>query len=189
MGNNMENELWLPIKNYPFYEVSSFGRIKSIKKEINHGNYIRLSEEKILTPKNHRCGYLFISLSKDGVKKQYLIHRLVAEAFIPNTENKPQVNHKNGIRTDNSLINLEWLTVSENHEHAFRVLKKQHPRHQLGKKGILCKHARKVYCPTLEIKFGSLDEAANKLGINELSITNVCKGNKLHIKGLVFNYI
>lgn len=184
----MNTEIFVPIIGYPNYEISNLGNVKSLKKEINHGNYISISEERIIPAKKHNGGYLFISLSSDGVKRQFLIHRLVAIMFIANPENKPQVNHKNGIRTDNRLENLEWTTVSENHIHAFRVLNKKHPRHQLGKVGGLCKHSKKIYCPTLDIGFGSLREAAESLGVWEKSINRVLRGEWLHIKGLVFRY-
>lgn len=67
---------------------------------------------------NKDTGYLVISLWKNNVGKTYNIHRLVAEAFVPNTEDKPVVNHKNGIKTDNTVNNLEWVTKLENEQHA-----------------------------------------------------------------------
>jgi len=185
----MINEIWKNINGYPNYQVSNLGRVKSLEKMINHGNYIGLSAEKLLTLKNHKFGYLFVSLSKDGVKKQFLIHRLVADSFIKNDLNKKQVNHKNGIKTDNNINNLEWVTVSENHIHAFRVLNKQHPRHQLGKTGALCAHAKKVYCPTIGMTFSSLKEASVLLGLNKKKISHSCYNKISHVEGFVFNYL
>ncbi len=105
-------EQWRPVVGYEgCYEVSDAGRIRNQRRK-----------GSILKPVKHENGYTFVMLSKNGAKKINSIHRIVAEAFIPNPENKPQVNHKNGIRNDNRLENLEWVTCSENAIHSFRVL-------------------------------------------------------------------
>ena len=102
------NEIWKPIKDYEgLYEISNLGRIKS--------RYFQ--ENKILKSDCNR--YAKIDLRKNKVRKGFLVHRLVAEAFIPNIENKPQINHKNKIKLDNKVENLEWVTSSENIIHAF----------------------------------------------------------------------
>ncbi len=103
-------EDWKKIKNYESYMVSDLGRIKSLKGK----------KEIILTPSD-RNGYLKVSLSKNSKVKDITIHRLVMETFIPNNENKTQVNHINGIKTDNRLENLEWSNASENALHAFKL--------------------------------------------------------------------
>ena len=104
----MEEEVWKPIKDYEgLYEVSNLGRVKSL-------NYNRTGKEKIL--KNIECsnGYLMVFLTKFGKQKNYLIHRLVAGAFIPNPEGKPCIDHINTIRNDNRVENLRWVTHEEN---------------------------------------------------------------------------
>lgn len=109
---NNETEIWKPIKGYEaFYQVSNFGRIKSTI----------FSKHKIRKLMPHRDGYNNIVLRKNKVASSHLIHRLVAIAFLPNPEGKPQVNHINGIKTDNRLENLEWNTYSENHKHAYSI--------------------------------------------------------------------
>lgn len=185
-----ENEIWEFVFGYPNYMVSNNGKIKSLKKEINRGHYKSIQEERIITNKSQSCGYLSVTLSNEKGKKRFLIHRLVAEAFLKKmNENQIQVNHKNGIKTDNRTENLEWVTVSDNHKHAFRVLKKQHPKFNLGKTGYLCKISKEIECTTLSIRFGSIQEAKRELGIDSSLISKVCKGIHRQAHGLVFRYI
>lgn len=98
-------EVFADIPGYPGYEVSNYGRVKNSK------------TDKILKPYLTR-GYLRVSLYNDSGRKCKLVHRLVAEAFIPNPQNKSDVNHINGCKTDANACNLEWATASENMFHA-----------------------------------------------------------------------
>jgi hypothetical protein len=103
-------EIWLPISICNDYEISSKGRIKSLKGK----------EPRILNPSNDGDGYLMVLICKEGIRYPRRIHRLVAEAYIPNPDNKPCVNHKNGIKMDNRIENLEWVTTQENTQHAWK---------------------------------------------------------------------
>ena len=100
----MKKEIWKPVVGYEgLYMVSNWGRVKSIK----------FGKERILK-QNIRRGYYYVGLSKNGIVKNYYVHRLVATYFVDNPNNKEQVNHKDGVKTNNVYTNLEWVTQEEN---------------------------------------------------------------------------
>ena len=107
----MNEEIWRDVVGYEgLYQVSNLGRVYSVR------------SGKVLKFNKKPCGYNYVQLSVHDKRVGYRVHRLVAQAFIPNTENKPEVNHINGIKTDNRVENLEWCTRSENEQHKFKTL-------------------------------------------------------------------
>lgn len=124
-----ELEIWKDIKGYNgLYQVSNFGRVKSLKRICNKGkgNYNRKEKiRKLLIQKKVNCktDYWRVGLSKNSKVTYYAVHRLVAVAFIENPDNKPYVNHKDGNGLNNRAENLEWVTNSENQLYSLYVIK------------------------------------------------------------------
>lgn len=114
-------EEWKQIKDFPNYEISNTGKIRNQNK-------------KELKPFNQNNGYVQVQLYKDSFNKRFLVHRLVAKAFIPNNENKKYVNHIDGNKHNNCITNLEWVTNSENILHARRTGLNPYNKPTLGKK-------------------------------------------------------
>ena len=166
-------EIWKDIEGYEgAYQISNFGRIKN--------------KIKILSPQINNCGYLRIILKN----KHYSIHRLVALAFLPNPENKPQVNHIDGNKTNNYVTNLEWVTASENQKHNYKNLHFKPP--MLGKKGKNHVASKNIY--QFDIynnfikKWDSIIEASNSLNINSCNIVNCAKGNRKTAGKFIWKY-
>ena len=114
----MTTEIWRPIKDYEgLYEISNTGKVKSLKKTRLNNTSI---EEHIMKPSINHNGYLRVELSNNGKRKSYLIHRLVANAYIPNSNIKLQINHIDGNKQNNNLNNLEWCTPQDNVIHSWK---------------------------------------------------------------------
>ena len=158
-------ETWKDVKGYEgLYQVSSLGKVKRIR--FINKNTSR-PQEKVIKQKLRKDGYLEVALYKKGKGKSIQVHRLVAQAFLYNIDNKPAVNHKNGNKTDNKVTNLEWVTVSENAIHSSRVLQKNVKRiNQYDLQG--------RYLAT----YASIRIASEINGIKECSISNVLAKRK-----------
>lgn len=188
----LDEEKFFDIKGYEgLYQVSTMGRIKSLSRKDMRGRCIN---EIILKPyRDGDLGYVAVSLLKNGVSKRFKVHRLVASAFIPKQEDKDQVNHKNGIKNDNRIINLEWVTSSENRRHALDVLKVKSSGGHKNKLGVLHHCSKLVKATHLnngEIRFfGSAAEAARELNIGSGSVPRVCNGTYKSSKGWRFEYV
>lgn len=131
----LDDEKWKPMFGYEEYcEASTLGRIKVLQRKVTDKNgKIKNVKEKILCLGYYSNGYEQFSISIDNKRHTGIVHRLIAKTFIPNPENYPVVNHKNGIRDDNRVENLEWCTQGYNRKHSFRELGEK-PRNMSGEK-------------------------------------------------------
>lgn len=171
-------EIWKDVQGFEgYYQVSNQGRIKSLSRKVKCGvSNFYMTREIILSPSLDKKGYYRVNLSKNSQRKTCLVHVLVASAFIPNPESKPQVNHKNGIKTDNTENNLEWATNQENIQHAYN-----NGLHPNGKR-VLCVDTGKIYM--------TASEAGRDIGLlDPTPVQLVCRGKRRRTKGLRFKYI
>ena len=156
-------EIFKVIKDYPLYSISTHGRV------------MKNSNRKIMKPSLKPNGYMSINLfTSDGRRKKELVHRLVAITFIPNDKHLPQVNHIDGVRNNNVLSNLEWVTIQEN------IAKSSVPR----RIKVLKKNLEEVGC------FDSIQDACRKLGLTDSNVSCCLHGGKQKShRGYVFEFI
>ena len=164
-------EIWKDIKGYEgSYQVSNLGRVKSLKYQKN----------RILKTILHNNNYYFVTLCNKDNCKNYSVHRLVAQAFIPNPNNYPVVNHKDEDKSNNKADNLEWCTIEYNNNygnHNKRVAVSNHiPILQFSKEDYLIK------------RWNSITEAAKELGINITNINNCLRHRSKTSAGYIWGY-
>lgn len=174
-------EQWKPIKGTNGkYEVSSAGNVRSL----NYGGHGQIKEVQ----QWNNNGYKRITIRISGRKKNLLVHRVVAEAFVPNPENKAEVNHKDGNKHNNSEDNLEWSTRKENLDHADKTGLRE------GSIEALLASNRSLQKPIIatsvktgeEIKFVSIQAAQRTIGTRD--INRVLNGDQKKAKGYTFRY-
>lgn len=166
-------EVWKDIEGYEGkYQVSNMGRIKSLPR---NEKFCKRSEEVILKTFVCGSGYQEVILSSNGCRKPKLIHRMVAEAFVPNPKQKREVNHRDGNKFNNVYTNLEWVTPRENIQHSYDILQNK-------------AHSRSVVCVETNEKFCSLKEAASKFGLQLPLIWKCCNGKQDTTGGYHWRY-
>ena len=174
-------EHWKAIAGYEgLYEVSDQGRVKSL-------NYNHTGKESILKPGKNSSGYLHVIICKNGHRKQTLVHRIVAEAFIPNPKGLATVNHKDEIKSNNSASNLEWMSQRDNNNygtHNKRVAE-SHINHPS-----LSKQVQMLDKSTGELlaTFPSTHEAERVTCIDKSNISKCCNGKRKSVGGYIWRY-
>lgn len=180
------HEIWRDIVGYEgLYQVSNFGNIKSLSKKWTGNNgSSRSHDDIILKPFPTPKGYLKVKLAKSGIQKNFSVHRLVMTMFIANDNNLPEINHKNGIKSDNNLKNLEWISTSDNQLHSI------HSLGRIFKRG--SDHFRAVKAVQRSMKgnvikiYGSITDASNELGINRPNIVSCLTGKRRSAGGYLW---
>jgi hypothetical protein len=176
------NEIWRDVKGYEgVYIVSNMGNVRRVGRHSNQ--FTSWDNARELKKSDNGKGYFFVTLSMNNMQKRPYVHRLVAEAFIDNPENKPTVNHKDGVKSNNCVENLEWATYTENNVHSIEVLKRDTKNSsdsytvcQFDKAGNFIK------------EYPSMREAERQTGLK--AISQVCRGKKYHhtAGGYVWKY-
>lgn len=177
--NKMKKEYWKPVLGYKgLYEVSNWGRIKSLPR---NGT---VKYARILKPHTNKSGYSYVILCKNNIKKTFLVHRLVAEAFIDNTDNLPQVNHKDENKLNNSVDNLEWCDVKYNHNYGTI-------NERISKSQINGKSSKIVIQYNLDgtfVREWPSTMECERNGYNNTCISKCCLGKLKTYKGYIWRY-
>lgn len=184
MSQQQPARIWADIPSAPGYQVSDDGYVRTLPDIDHRGRFMSGRIRKLVM---HEKGYWLVKINGQS----HRVHRLVAEAFIPNPDNKPQVNHKDGVKTNNKVDNLEWSTNSENHKHRYAVLK--HVPAMLGKTGAACKNSKATRGTCLKTgvvtEYGSASEAGRALSVHASAITMAARGLIQQAYGHRWEYI
>lgn len=172
------SEEWKDIPDYEGYQVSNMGNVRSL-------NYGQTGKVRVLKPVKFKCGYLYVNLCKDGDRKHYRVHRLVAQAFLPNPDNLPQVNHRDENPSNNRVENLEWCDCKYNNNYGTRNQRVSEVRRGMHfseetKRKISKAQSIPVVQYTREGKliaiFYGATEAERQTGVAHQNIAKCCKG-------------
>ena len=181
MIENLENEQWLPIEGYEDYEVSNYGRVKSLGND-------KTRKEKILKPNTNKDGYQLVQLWKDGKPKTFQVHRLVAIAFIPNPNNYEQVNHKDENKCNNHVDNLEWCDRKYNCNYGTR--NERQSKAMLGKNNSRSKQVIQLTLNNEVVKIWEcMHDVERELGFANTHISECCRNKLKTSNGFIWRYV
>lgn len=172
-------EIWKDIKEYEgLYKVSNLGRVKSLERYKNNHGKQQLIPESIKSTRKDKQGYLLLDLYKDNKQKTIRIHRLVAEHFIENPNNKETVNHIDGNKENNTVNNLEWATFKEQNKHFYKNNLKSRDNINKAVKAMNKAQAKKVKCLNNGVIYESASEAARIVGVSGSLVMKCCRGER-----------
>lgn len=177
----MENqvEIWKSHPEYTGIEVSTFGRVRTLDKVVSSEKRTQFVKRRVLKQSYCSSGYLQVGVSIDGKRVTKLVHRLIAQAFIPNPEELPQINHKDSDPTNNNVSNLEWCTPKYNSQYR--------EKYGVSRMEVAGKPVFAINLSTLEVThFQSQSEAGQALGASTGSINMVIKGSRNQAGGYLF---
>lgn len=183
---NLEGEIWKDIKGYEgYFQISNMGRVKSLHRYFNNNGGLTPVKEKIRKQAKDTKGYLRTELSISGKGETKKIHRLVAEAFIPNSNNLPQVNHIDEIKTNNVYINLEWISNKDNVNDGSSISRSSQSRinHPLRSKVVLQYDLSGKFIK----EYPSVAEASRQNG-NNRHIGECCSGQHETACGFIWKF-
>lgn len=186
-------ETWKDIKGYEgLYQVSNFGNVKSLDHNVINKGIKQLRKGKILKQNINTWGYATVFLYKKGIGKRFAIHRLVAITFIKNNENKEEINHIDGNKLNNNILNLEWCTRRENMKHSFSIgLEKPPMKNKFGKLNTRSKSISQYDLNGNYIRtFESMGEASRYLKNKsaDRSISKCCNGLRKTAYGFIWRF-
>lgn len=177
----MENqvEIWKTLPGVTGVEVSTFGRVRTLDRLISSETMTRFTKGRVLKQSGNNYGYLKVSVPVDGKRVTKKVHRLVAQTFIPNHDNLPEVNHKDSDRTNNNVSNLEWCSRSYNIQYR--------EKYGISNAESLGRPVFAVNLTTLKVyRFRSQREAERALGVSKGNINKVIKGKYKQTHGFWF---
>lgn len=180
-------EIWKDIKDFEgLYQVSNFGKVRSLGMSFIRTDLKPYTRSPgAVKPIKTRLGYLCVELHKQGFAKRYLVHRLVAMAFLPNSNNLPEINHKDENKTNNRVDNLEWCTHKYNSTYGTRATRIKDTIKRTGKAIPVLMYSKNgiFLC-----RFDAINEAAITMDISCGSIVECCKGKRKSAGGYVWKY-